>query len=913
MNDARLSRRYPGVTPFEREQEHLFFGRDREIADLLRLCALERLLVLFGKSGHGKSSLLNAGLLPKLPMAFRGKTCIPIVIRLGAYARGESLPPREALLAELERACPPAPGTEFYESLPTGRTLWREFKRRQIVQTSNASLQTSFVLLFDQFEEFFLYPPEHQQQFRQELSELLYTEIPQAAFHEFDRLGDSEQDHLSAPLDVHTMFAIRSDRLHLLDSMKQELPDILRKRYELRGLSAEQAEAAMVLPAAAADARFDTLPFRFEAEALQRITQALSRGDSGEEAGRIESFQLQIVCQSIEDAVRARNRRGETTVTVAAADLPDFEKIFENYYAARIASLADPARERAARLLLEEELLYADEAKGEARRLSMDGDALVANLRAKHGLELPPALLDALVNAFLVRREQTARGTHYEISHDTLMGAMLAAREERRREEREAAERERLRAEAERQKAEREKIARARRRNAFFTAAALLLLGWALWSAYNASRKTRLAEAKTLEAERADSVARAAIDTAALKTRYAQLQEKQARAALSAAEAAELRAMQEQAKANAAKAEAVGGLLKDAKSDILHLDFAAAKEKLFKAADLGVRSREVGLALMEPAFWYIESEQTDKAAPLLTRTASLLNKPVPARPANRAAAEKNLQALDGKRYAALQQLYYPNMLPIPAGRFWMGCDSTRDKNCSNDERPRHEVQLAAFRLAETETTMRQYGLYCAAKGLDIRDFHEKSWELRGDAPVIYVSWYQAILYANWLSAQFGLEPAYDIVDVEETDGAPYFTAVPRRGATGYRLPAEAEWEYAARGNEGYRYAGSDDLDAVAWSAANSNRTNPVQGKNANGFGLYDMSGNVWEWCWDWYEGYVNTENLQVNPTGPDKGACRVGRGGSWGSGAENCRVSGRGRWYPVRRDNLGFRLASFLQ
>ena len=100
MNTARLSRRYPGVTPFEREQEHLFFGRDQEIADLLRLTALERLLVLFGKSGHGKSSLLNAGVLPKLPAAFRGKTCVPIAVRLGAYARGESLPPKEALLAE---------------------------------------------------------------------------------------------------------------------------------------------------------------------------------------------------------------------------------------------------------------------------------------------------------------------------------------------------------------------------------------------------------------------------------------------------------------------------------------------------------------------------------------------------------------------------------------------------------------------------------------------------------------------------------------------------------------------------------------------------------------------------------------------------------------------------------------------
>ena len=89
--------RYPGVRPFEAGDSALFFGRDRDIADLYEMIRAERLVVLFGKSGYGKSSLLNAGVLPKLPAAFRGKTCVPIAIRLGAYARGESLPePQEA-------------------------------------------------------------------------------------------------------------------------------------------------------------------------------------------------------------------------------------------------------------------------------------------------------------------------------------------------------------------------------------------------------------------------------------------------------------------------------------------------------------------------------------------------------------------------------------------------------------------------------------------------------------------------------------------------------------------------------------------------------------------------------------------------------------------------------------------------
>ncbi|MBK8703825.1 MAG: hypothetical protein IPN33_09490 [Saprospiraceae bacterium] len=469
INPQILTRRYPGVTPFEREQQHLFFGRDREIADLLRLVSLERLLVLFGKSGHGKSSLLNAGVLPRLGAAFRGKNCVALSIRLGAYAKDQSLSPKETLLAELERNNAPAAGTDFYENIPTGRTLWREFKKRRPLNE-----QVAFVLLFDQFEEFFLYPPEQQQQFRQEISELLYTEIPQTAFHEFDRLDEAAQDHLSAPLEVHAVFAIRSDRLHLLDSMKQELPAILHKRYELRGLNPEQAKAAMVHPAEAEGDTFDTKPFGFQPEALDAIVANLARGGA-EETGQIESFQLQIVCQSIEDDVRARNRRGEKRVLIAPADLPDFGKVFENYYATRIASLGDEELERSARLLLEEELLYVDEAKGEARRLSMDGDALAANLLAKHGRALPPALLDALVNSFIVRREKTARGTHYEISHDTLVGAVLKSREERRRAEKEAAERERLRVEAERQRQERIKLRRPRNRNLAMAIGALLL------------------------------------------------------------------------------------------------------------------------------------------------------------------------------------------------------------------------------------------------------------------------------------------------------------------------------------------------------------------------------------------------------------------------------------------------------
>jgi len=134
----------------------------------------------------------------------------------------------------------------------------------------------------------------------------------------------------------------------------------------------------------------------------------------------------------------------------------------------------------------------------------------------------------------------------------------------------------------------------------------------------------------------------------------------------------------------------------------------------------------------------------------------------------------------------------------------------------------------------------------------------------------------------------------------------------------YRLPSEAEWEYAARGGEqgakdGYVYSGGNLLDDVGWYDNNSGgKTHPVGGKKPNQLGIYDMSGNVWEWCADWYDDYPSS--AQPNPTGLGTGSNRVNRGGSWNNDAQNCRAANRNNNTPDNRNNnLGFRLALSLQ
>jgi sulfatase modifying factor 1 len=170
-------------------------------------------------------------------------------------------------------------------------------------------------------------------------------------------------------------------------------------------------------------------------------------------------------------------------------------------------------------------------------------------------------------------------------------------------------------------------------------------------------------------------------------------------------------------------------------------------------------------------------------------------------------------------------------------------------------------------------------------------------------------------FCNKLSVTEGLTPAYAITARTPTMGYPITSATVTMdmAKNGYRLPTEAEWEYAARGGSsthGYAYAGSNTIDGVAWYYNNSwGTTHPVGGKEVNELGLYDMSGNVWEWVWDWYGSYPS--GAQTDPVGASSGSYRVIRGGGWDCDASYWTVAGRLNVVPSYRDAIGgFRVVS---
>jgi len=227
----------------------------------------------------------------------------------------------------------------------------------------------------------------------------------------------------------------------------------------------------------------------------------------------------------------------------------------------------------------------------------------------------------------------------------------------------------------------------------------------------------------------------------------------------------------------------------------------------------------------------------------------------------------------------------PEMVTIPGGTFKMGCVS--GKECEDDEKPVHTVTLSGFEMAKTELTFEQWDACVVFGGCDHYP-DDRGWG-RGNRPVINVSWDDAQDYIKWLNKETGKN---------------------------YRLPTEAEWEYAARAGSTTQYSWGNEIghnrancDGCG-SQWDDKQTAPVASFAPNDFGLYDMHGNVWEWVQDWYEKHYYNKSPKTNPQGPSSsGRYRVSRGGDWGSYARILRSANRYGSSPgYRLDDFGFRL-----
>ena len=225
---------------------------------------------------------------------------------------------------------------------------------------------------------------------------------------------------------------------------------------------------------------------------------------------------------------------------------------------------------------------------------------------------------------------------------------------------------------------------------------------------------------------------------------------------------------------------------------------------------------------------------------------------------------------------------------VEPGSFRMGSNEG-----GAEEKPVHPVRISrGYWMGKHEITQANFSAFARIENYrtseGITDFGEEH------RPVVYVGWADATAFCTWMTKR------------ERRAGN-----LPK-GCV-YRLPTEAEWEYAARGgnqSRGFTYSGSDDLDEAGWYDGNSgSKTHPVGEKKPNELGLFDMSGNVWEWCQDWYDAEYYTHSPTVDPTGPSSGSSRVFRGGSWRRAATACRVTDRITYTPSCAGNyLGFRV-----
>lgn len=409
-----MSHRYPGTNPFTNEQEDLFFGREADIKEFAQKFLIYPVTILYSKSGLGKSSMINAGLLP----LFFEKGFVPFVIRFrpGAINGNKSLIQilRDTIQNNFQVS------TFLDKIIPQENSLWYHIKSRQIITKKH-----KYVLIFDQFEEIFTYPKAEINRFKLELTEAISSDVPQRFYHVLDffsngqteLLNDDEDLVLNDPFELRIIFVVRSDKLHLLDQLSDVIPRIFDNTYQLQSLTLKGAKEAIVSPAEIEEG-FESPPFKYAEESVEKIINFLA-----DEEQRIETIQLQIICESIEKKVIR-----EKLKLITPKEIGNLESIIENYYHDKVAEIGNLEDQLSARKFIEEGLVLEEE----KQRISVHKGHI-----AKFFPGITDELLERLVGTRLIRGEKISKGGYvYELSHDTLIKPVLKAKNERKEKER---------------------------------------------------------------------------------------------------------------------------------------------------------------------------------------------------------------------------------------------------------------------------------------------------------------------------------------------------------------------------------------------------------------------------------------------------------------------------------------------
>jgi hypothetical protein len=486
------ARRYPGVRPFgdDEIQRELFRGRDEEKYELFQLIVAERLVLLFARSGIGKSSLIRAGLLEPL----RDRSYFPIVVRVSGSPDG----PLESLYEGIRAAARAANERRQIVHEPSETdwnktSLWHFFKTSSFWRGRKLLFP---VLIIDQFEELFtLYSTDERKQFIHELSDLVRGTRPR-------KVDDDHGPALSdPPPEVKVLLALREDFYANLEELRERIPAIYKAPFRLEPLSREKARRAIVEPAALEGENFLTPPFSWADEAVDNVLNFLSEQQLGEgktDIGKdVEPFQLQLICQHVENIVAQKNLGTVTAQDLGSSDA--LKRVLSSFYEDSLAAICDKFTDEPDLRQRLEKLCEYGFITGRGRRLLREESTIMQ----EDGVS--PEILRDMVELRLLRKEPRVGDNYYELTHDTLIEPIQLSRLDR--EERAAREAEEARAREAQERAEQEHKLRGRVRKAVAVALALLVaVGVAGWMGVTAAKKQVAAEAVAKKATKVAAV-----------------------------------------------------------------------------------------------------------------------------------------------------------------------------------------------------------------------------------------------------------------------------------------------------------------------------------------------------------------------------------------------------------------------